>query len=292
MGIDLAKFQIHITFTQSHRPEDEIPDFYDKCEPGLRMRGILTLFQEVNETDPEKFVDPNITSVEITIEGVPNMIYSQGLPKKRIFEEAQRLLEYNIKDLQMKIEDFYNNKYALWIYLLTEYFEHIFLICPTFNPSKTYCDWKFINDPNLFAIQRNHDDVNTLLKFITKISCFGDHTLIILDDCAAGQDVKDQTSKLVKLGFSARHHNISVFVSTRQLTSIAKPFRENIGKLLICFYNPNKKDMQSLFNDYLGEISKGEQNKIWEKLRNNKYARLEISLRYPFNYTVKIPSKY
>ena len=67
------------------------------------------LFQEVSETNPEKFVDPNVTSVEITIEGVPNMIYSQGLPKKRIFEEAQWLLEYNIKDPQIKIEGFYNN---------------------------------------------------------------------------------------------------------------------------------------------------------------------------------------
>ena len=34
-GLILQKCQIHITFTQSHRPEDEIPDFYDKCEPGL-----------------------------------------------------------------------------------------------------------------------------------------------------------------------------------------------------------------------------------------------------------------
>ena len=134
-----------------------------------------------------------------------------------------------------------------------QYFALIFLICPTFNLNETYCDWKFINDPNFFAIQCNHDDVNTWLKFITKISCFRDHTLIILDDCAAGQDVKDRTSELVKLGFIARHHNISVFVITQQLTSIAKPFRENIGKL-VCFYNPNKKDMQSLFNDYLGEI--------------------------------------
>ena len=55
------------------------------------------LFQEKDETDPEKFVDPNITNVKITIEGVPNMIYSQGLPKEQIFEEAQRLLEYDIK---------------------------------------------------------------------------------------------------------------------------------------------------------------------------------------------------
>ena len=45
--------------------------------------------------------------------------------------------------------------------------------------------------------------------------------------------------------------------------------------------------MQNLFNDYLGEISKDEQRRIWEKLRNHKYARLEISLRFPFEYITK-----
>ena len=85
------------------------------------MRGTLMLFQEKDETDPEKFINPNrcITSAKITIEGVPNMIYSQGLPKKRIFEEAQRLFEYDMNDPQIKITDFYDDKYALWIHLRT-----------------------------------------------------------------------------------------------------------------------------------------------------------------------------
>ena len=87
--------------------------------PRLSMRGILMLFQEKDETDPEVFTNPNIISVKITIEGVPNMIYSQGLPKKRVFEEAQRLLEYDMNDPQMKITNFYDNKYALWIDLRT-----------------------------------------------------------------------------------------------------------------------------------------------------------------------------
>ena len=179
--------------------------------------------------------------------------------------------------------------YHLLSMLESEYFQHfkyIYLICPTFNVNKTYRNWKYIFDPNLFVVQCNHDEVNIWLKIIT-IDSYGDPTLIILDDCAAGQSVKDRTSELVNLGFSARHRNISVFVITQQLTSIAKSFYENISKL-ICFYNPNKKDMQNLFNDYLGEISKVEQIKIWEKLRNNRYARLEISLRFPFEYNVKI----
>ena len=179
--------------------------------------------------------------------------------------------------------------YHLLSMLENEYFQHfkyIYLICPTFNVNKTYRNWKYIFDPNLSVVQCNHDEVNIWLKIIT-IDSYGDPTLIILDDCAAGQSIKDRTNELVNLGFSARHRTISVFVITQQLTSIAKPFRENISTL-ICFYNPNKNDMQNLFNDYLGEISKVEQVKIWKKLRNDRYARLEISLRFPFEYNVKI----
>ena len=87
--------------------------------PRTKMRGILMLFREKGETDLEKFMNPNITSVKITIEGVPNMVYSQGLPSKRIFEEAQRLFEHNMEDPEMKVTDFYKDKYALWIDLRT-----------------------------------------------------------------------------------------------------------------------------------------------------------------------------
>ena len=42
------------------------------------------------------------------------------------------------------------------------------------------------------------------------------------------KDVKSQTSKLVNLGFSGRHHGLDTIVITQQLTSIAKAYRENI----------------------------------------------------------------
>ena len=35
MGEILHCFRDGIEFTQSHRPEEAIPDSYDKCEPGL-----------------------------------------------------------------------------------------------------------------------------------------------------------------------------------------------------------------------------------------------------------------
>ena len=46
------------------------------------MTGILLLFTEnptAGERDSEKFVNPDIKSVHINIDGVPNMLYSKGM---------------------------------------------------------------------------------------------------------------------------------------------------------------------------------------------------------------------
>ena len=116
----------------------------------------------------------------------------------------------------------------------------------------------------------------------------GTNSLIILDDCASSQDVKNRTSELVKLAFSARHFGLSTIVITQQLTSIAKPYRENISKL-VTFYSTNRNDMKTITDDYLNGVEKNEISDINNKLKNNKYARLEIELRHPYDYRVIIP---
>ena len=114
------------------------------------------------------------------------------------------------------------------------------------------------------------------------------NSLIILDDCASSQAVKNRTSELVKLGFSARHYGLSTIVITQQLTSIAKPYRENISKL-ITFYNPSGKDMNAIFDDYLSTIHNNERKQIINTLKNNYYARLEVLLCRPYTYDVVFP---
>ena len=114
----------------------------------------------------------------------------------------------------------------------------------------------------------------------------GTNSLIILDDCASGKYVKNRTSELVKLAFSARHSNLSTIVITQQLTSIAKPYRENISKLMT-FYNPNKKDMKEIIEEYLDVGDRTEINKIKDTLKNKKYSRLKISLKHPYGYRLQ-----
>ena len=111
-----------------------------------------------------------------------------------------------------------------------------------------------------------------------------------MDDCAKGQSVKNRTSELVKSGFSTRHYNLSVIVITQQLTSIAKPFRQNISKI-VTFHNLNKKDMTTIIDDYLATYDrtaegKKELDKVLKTLKRKKYSNLEIYLIYPFNYKI------
>ena len=109
----------------------------------------------------------------------------------------------------------------------------------------------------------------------------GTNSLIILDDCASTQSVKNRTSELVNLAFSARHYGFSTIVITQQFTSIAK---------LVTFYNPSKKDMQTIVDEFLN-AEKEEIRDIVQKLKNNKHSRLEISLRHPYSHEVITPNK-
>ena len=47
--------------------------------PARSMNGILMLFEDPNRTSTEEYYNPQVTKVEVTIEGVPNQLYSKGM---------------------------------------------------------------------------------------------------------------------------------------------------------------------------------------------------------------------
>ena len=158
-------------------------------------------------------------------------------------------------------------------------------MCPTFTWNKTYQDWKYINDPDFVAVGWDQDNVDKILHFV-QVIYKGTNSLIILDDRASSQDVKNRTSELVKF----RHFVLSTIVITQQLNSISKPYRDNVAKV-ISFYNQDEDDMNVIFHRYLGYSSKKDRSGIIEKLKNIKYATLEINLRYPFDNKINTPQK-
>lgn len=94
-----------------------------------------------------------------------------------------------------------------------DHFEYIFLICPTYLYNKTYQEWKYKDDKKFLPIPCDQDHVEGFLKYITNIYS-ETNSLIILDDCASSQSVKNRTSEMVRLAFSARHYGLSTIVIT------------------------------------------------------------------------------
>ena len=137
-----------------------------------------------------------------------------------------------------------------------------------------------------FVINCLQHEVEGFLKLASV--CFeATNTLIILDDCAASKDVKGRTSQLVSLGFSARHSGISVWVLTQQITSIAKPFKENVAAIVL-FYTPSNKTMKAIFEDYAGELSSEEYKEYMTHLKENRFSHLIFSLRHPYGIEMNL----
>ena len=163
-------------------------------------------------------------------------------------------------------------------------FDYIVLICPTFAYNRTL--YKFgERDLQLYVIICEQHQVEIWLKLAS--FAFEDlKTLIVLDDCAASKDVKGRTGELAKRGFSARHAGISVWVLTQQLSSIAKPFRENVATIVL-FYTPSAKTTKAIFEEYADELSQDELKQMISRLKERKFAHLVFSLRFPFSIEEK-----
>ena len=162
-------------------------------------------------------------------------------------------------------------------------FDYVVLICPTFAYNKTL--YRFAErDPRLYVIICKQHQVELWLKVAT-FYFEGTNTLIVPDDCAASKDVKGRTGELADRGANtgmARHAGISVWVLTQQLSSIAKPFRENVAAIVL-FYTPSAKTTKAIFEEYAGELSHDELRQMIAKLKERKFAHLMFSLRHPFS---------
>ena len=58
--------------------------------PARSMKGTLMLFEDPDRTSTEDFANPNINKVEMTIEGVPNQLYSQGMRQYQQWDEINK----------------------------------------------------------------------------------------------------------------------------------------------------------------------------------------------------------
>ena len=107
--------------------------------PARSMKGILLLFEHVAAQQPfarntDAFYNPKITKVKVTIKGIPNQLYSQGMRVYQIWDVAKKYFAVSsgskrhskvgtvAKDLAMadvNLGEFLTSKYSLWLDLRT-----------------------------------------------------------------------------------------------------------------------------------------------------------------------------
>jgi len=103
--------------------------------PMRSCKGILLLFEDVAAQaafgrDTEAFYNPKITKVEVTVEGVPNQLYSQGMRAldqwgeamryfggghKRSVDEATLRAHKDLNLAAVSLSDYLTTKFGLWL---------------------------------------------------------------------------------------------------------------------------------------------------------------------------------
>ena len=171
-----------------------------------------------------------------------------------------------------------------------ETFEQIIIICPTFKRNKTYQNEDFIfKDKNILVCDCDFENVETYIKisrcYITSKPNI-ENCLIVFDDVICSEDILRRTSEITKLSMSGRHENISFILISQDFHTVSKKIRENCSKFVF-FYNANKKQMETIFDKYLGYEEKEERNRIVHYLRNNKFSYLFINNESPYNHFVE-----
>ena len=76
--------------------------------PRKSMKAIVFLFtKNTGRVGSEEYIYQNIEKVKVAIEGNPNMVFSQGIPKNRLYSEAKRVFNRVEYDRFMTVQSFY-----------------------------------------------------------------------------------------------------------------------------------------------------------------------------------------
>ena len=77
--------------------------------PRRSMKAIVLLFTKKDSRDTEEFVFPVLTKVSVTVEGNPNDIYTEGLKRRDMYQEASRFFS---EPKYVSRRKFYTDKFA------------------------------------------------------------------------------------------------------------------------------------------------------------------------------------
>ena len=158
---------------------------------------------------------------------------------------------------------------------LFQEFTCIFLICLTFEDNDTYQEWIYKDDPKFFVLRVSQDNVKHYLEIISR-NYKNTNSLIILDNCASCQSVKNRTSSLVDFAFHGRHAGFSTIVISQHFCAITKSFCNNVQHVLV-FHTLDESNWQTTSKSFLPRLTKEQRDEIYDTLEKEYYSYFHIT---------------
>ncbi|VDI48396.1 Hypothetical predicted protein [Mytilus galloprovincialis] len=255
--------------------------------PARSMKGILMLFEDPERTSTETYYNPNITKVEMTIEGVPNQLYSQGMKAYQQWDEINKFFALNskrnktteevLKDLNLSyttLEKYLTTNYALWLDLRSTDDNSLH------GSGRRIENASEVREANGSLYEE--EKLQELLRMFFK-KYAGHPTLYIIDDCSATKELTKKKDMLSELAFSGRHAEQSVWVISQRYNSVLKDLREQT-KWLCMFYTKDRDSFDNCLreNDVIPTLE--ERQRIKEELKKKKHRKLILKTDQPTDY--------
>ena len=101
--------------------KDSTREVIDINIPRQSMKSIILLCTRKTPTDSEELFNAEVEKVKVTIEGNPNSVYSQGLVRSEVYDEARRFFgtTTDANNYNLTKREFLKSKYAIVMDLRT-----------------------------------------------------------------------------------------------------------------------------------------------------------------------------
>ena len=118
-GMDLWYDGTHLTIEEWAK--DSTFNSINISVPRESLKAVVLLFTKKDSTDSEEFCNTEVENVKVMIEGNPNSVYSEGMSRSRVYEEAVKFFgsQKDKTNDNLKEVDFLKSKYCVVVDMRT-----------------------------------------------------------------------------------------------------------------------------------------------------------------------------
>lgn len=129
-------------------------------------------------------------------------------------------------------------------------FHHIFFVCPASSRSSIAGNPWEKHDPLKLHDELSAQVLNLVLEFSKVASQEKQHTLLILDDCAAELKNKEVEKLLKRLVYNRRHLRLTIWIMSQSYIAMPLSIRKALS-YCIMFRPRNKRETEAIFTELL-----------------------------------------